>query len=188
LTSISRKYSRYDASIGEWTSILKLAHRWDFTEVKELARRGLDSLDIPAIQKIVLYQTYDVDRSHLQEAYIAVTVRDEPIKMDEGRELGLETVLRLAYTREIARAPSFSKKARSPVNLAGADLQVLISRAFQLPAAGAASGGTTQMPPSGSSTNAQDTTQAQNAQTNPGSSSSTPLPGRLIGASLSNTS
>jgi hypothetical protein len=89
----------------------------------------------------VLYHTYDVDRRLLQAAFTALTERAEPITMDEGRELGVDTVVQLATAREIARAPS--KKARSPVNLTGVDLQALINTAFQLPTAGAANGGTT---------------------------------------------
>ena len=176
-------------SIEEWTSILKLAHGWKFTEVKALALRGLDSLQIPAIQKIVLYETYDVDRSRLQASYTALTIRDEAITIDEGREVGLETALQLAYAREIARAPNVSGRnvgnLRSPVNLAGVDLQVFINRVFQLPSTGAASGETigTQMPTSRTSTNARDTTQTQGTQTNFESPSSSPPPGGLIGAS-----
>lgn len=97
----------------------------------------------------MLYQTYDIDRSCLQAAYTALTVRDEPITIDEGREVGLETALQLAHAREIARAPSVSGRRvgnpRSPVNLAGLDLQVVIQRVFELPSAGAASGETTQI-------------------------------------------
>jgi hypothetical protein len=136
----------------------------------------------------VLYQTYEVDRSHLKAAYIEVTKRDDPISIDEGRELGLETALLLACAREIARAPSSSSEKAGSVNLEDVDLQVLIDRVFQLSSAGAASGGTTQMPPSESNINAQDTTQTQSTQPNPGPSSSSPPPGRLIRASLSNTS
>ncbi|KAI0300451.1 hypothetical protein B0F90DRAFT_1668282 [Multifurca ochricompacta] len=132
------KYSLYDAGIEEWTSILKLAHDWNFIEVKALAVRELQSLQIPALQKIVLYQTYAIDRNLLQPAYTALITRDEPITTEEGRELTIETALSLARAREIARAPAFSgsgKKPgnpRSPVNLAGVDLDALIKETFQL--------------------------------------------------------
>jgi hypothetical protein len=133
-TLLDRKYSIYDASIDEWTSILKLAHKWDFIEVKELAIRGLESLhDIPALQKVALYQTYEVDRNLLQAAYTALTVRDEPITTEEGRELGLETALLIAQARETARAP---RRARSQVSLAGAELDALINDVFSLSSSG----------------------------------------------------
>jgi hypothetical protein len=131
------KYSIYEANLEEWTSILKLAHQWEFTEVKALALRELEELEIPALQKIIIYQTHSIDRNLLQDAYATLTVRDDPITIEEGRELGLETALQLARAREIARAPVFSGKKssgapRSPVNLAGVELDALIQNLFQL--------------------------------------------------------
>ncbi|KAI9465149.1 hypothetical protein BJY52DRAFT_666785 [Lactarius psammicola] len=174
------KYSLYDASIEEWTSILRLAHIWDFTEVKELAIRGLEGHQIPALQKIVLYQTYKVDRNRLQTAYTALTVRDEPITIEEGRELGLETALQLARAREVARAPVFGGgrrvgNPRSPVNLAGVELHTIINDIFQLSSPDASSEHATQIPtgsetPTNAST--RDTSQGGSGQTNSGSSAS----------------
>ncbi|KAI9441493.1 hypothetical protein H4582DRAFT_1388249 [Lactarius indigo] len=173
------KYSLYDANIEEWTSILKLAHTWQFIEVKELAIRGLESLQFPtALQKVVLYQTYDVDRNHLQTAYTALTVRDEPITIAEGRELGLETSLQLARAREVARAPVFGGRGvgnpRSPVNLAGVELHAIIDEIFELSPSGTASEHTTQTSTgNGTSANARDTSRTgSTAQTNSGSSAS----------------
>jgi len=131
------KYSIYTASIEKWSSILKLANKWDFTEVKELAVRELQNIQIPPIQKIAIYQTYSIDRNLLQPAFTALTTRDEPITIEEGRELTLETALQLAKTRELARAPVLNGKKsgnpRSPVNLAGLDLDTLIKDVFELP-------------------------------------------------------
>ncbi|KAH8996789.1 hypothetical protein EDB92DRAFT_1528236 [Lactarius akahatsu] len=172
------KYSLYDASIDEWTSILKLAHAWNFIEVKELAIRGLEGLQVPALQKVVLYQKYDVNRNRLQTAYTALTVRDEPITIEEGRELGLETSLQLARAREVARAPVFSGKGvgnpRSPVNLAGVELDAIINDIFELTSG---SEHTTQTPTGRA--NARDTSQTGTAQTNSGSSASNTSQGRL---------
>ena len=188
LTRPFRKYSLYDMNIEEWTSILKLAQQWNFTEVKALALRGLENIPIPDIQKIVLYQTYNVDRSRLQDAYTALTIRDEAITIDEGREVGLETALQIAQAREIVRASVFSGRQagnpRSLANLAGLELQILINKVFRLSSPGVASGYTTQRPTSdGTSTNPRDTSQTQSTQTNSGYSASNPPQGRLIGAS-----
>ncbi|KAH9067766.1 hypothetical protein EDB87DRAFT_1800610 [Lactarius vividus] len=118
-------HSIYEASVEEWTSILKLAHQWNFVEAKTLALRGLEQLEIPALQKILIYRAHDIDQHLLQEAYAALILRDEPVSIEEGRELGLGTTLRLAHAREIARAP---------VNLAGVELDALIQDLFQLSA------------------------------------------------------
>ena len=135
LMHYSRKYSLYDADVDEWTSILKLSHLWEFTGVKTLALRELERLEIPPLKKIIMYHSYAVDRDLLQEAYIALTVRPEPITIEEGRVLGLETALQLARARELARASSASggKKPQSPIHLAPAELDVLIRDLFQLP-------------------------------------------------------
>jgi len=131
------KYNIYEGSVEEWSSILKLAHQWGFVEVKAFALRELEQHEIPALQKILLYHAHDIDRDLLQAAYAALTARDEPISFDEGLQLGLETALQLARAREIARAPVFSgnRKSgnpRSPVTLAGVELDALIKDLFQL--------------------------------------------------------
>ena len=131
-----RKYSLYDATVEEWTSILKLAHNWDFIGVKELALRELEQLVIPPLRKIVIYHSYAIDRRLLQAAYTAFAVRDEPITIEEGQELGLETAIQLARAREFVRAPATGgkkiKDARSPVNVAGTELDELIRGIFRL--------------------------------------------------------
>jgi hypothetical protein len=124
-----RSYSRYDATVEEWTSILKLAHQWGFIEVKNLALRGLEQLSIPPLQKIVLYNRYAIDCRLLREAYTAIAVRDEPITIEEALELGLETVLKLARARELVRAPATG--GRSIKDAAGAELDALIWDIFQ---------------------------------------------------------
>lgn len=137
MTHNFRKYSLYNASVVEWTSILKLAHQWNFVGVKALALRELERLEIPPLQKIVIYQSYAIDRRLLQAAYTAFTIRDQPVTLEEAQELGLETVVQLARARELVRAPASGgkriKDAHSPVNIAGAGLDELIRDLFQLP-------------------------------------------------------
>jgi hypothetical protein len=114
---------------------LKLAHQWNFIEVKALAIRELENLRIPPLPKIVLYQKYSIDRNLLKHSLTALTLRDEPLTVEEGREIGLEIAMELAKAREIARAPVFKKSGnpRSPVNLVGVELDVVIKDIFNLP-------------------------------------------------------
>jgi hypothetical protein len=131
-----RKYSIYEADVEEWSSILKLAHKWDFVEVKAFALRELEQLEMPALDKIILYHNHNIDRNLLQAAYAALTVREEPITIEEGYQLGMETAIRLTQARETARAPVFSGRkagtARSSVSLTDPELDTLISRLFNL--------------------------------------------------------
>ncbi|KAI0067633.1 hypothetical protein BV25DRAFT_842370 [Artomyces pyxidatus] len=127
------KYSLYNADVEEWTSILKLSHQWQFAEVKALALRELEQLEVGPIEKIITYHAYEIDRNLLIAAYTALTTRDEPITLEEGRKLGLETSLQLMHAREVARG-SRTKGGRSmsPVNVTGSDLDALIKDLFQL--------------------------------------------------------
>jgi hypothetical protein len=91
---------------------------------------------IPPLRKIVIYHSYAIDRRRLLASYTAFAVRDEPISIEEGQELGLETAIQLARAREFVRAPATGgkkiKDARSPVNVAGAELDALIRDMFRL--------------------------------------------------------
>ncbi|TFY83636.1 hypothetical protein EWM64_g376 [Hericium alpestre] len=129
------KYSIYHANVEEWTSILKLAHQWQFAEIKSLAVRSLEGLEINAVRKIVIYHSYEIDRNLLLPSYTALTTREDPITITEGRELGLETSLQLARAREVARGPKSpgGLSCPSPVRVGATDLDVLIKDVFELP-------------------------------------------------------
>ncbi|KDQ50879.1 hypothetical protein JAAARDRAFT_141165 [Jaapia argillacea MUCL 33604] len=127
-------YSLYSATVEEWSSILKLSYIWRFTEVKNLVVRELEKQYIAPIPKIALYQKYDVDRGLLLQSYAYLTMRDEPLSMAEGVELGLETCLLLAQARERARgsmSPT-GNRASSPVNADDSEVGILLREVFSL--------------------------------------------------------
>ncbi|KAJ3492055.1 hypothetical protein NLJ89_g11281 [Agrocybe chaxingu] len=99
------RYSIYDASISDWTSILNLADKWAFREVKELAVRELHkSPSLSLIHKMALYQKYKVDPRHLVPLYAALCERPTPLTKEESEILGLEATLLVMTTREALRA------------------------------------------------------------------------------------
>ncbi|KAF8190893.1 hypothetical protein BJ912DRAFT_316196 [Pholiota molesta] len=100
----NRKYSIYDADTEDWASILTLAHRWGFPEVKSLAVRELERKELPDVKRIKLYHDTAVDRALLVPRYAALCARDAPLSLAEGRDLGMETTLMIARGREEARA------------------------------------------------------------------------------------
>jgi hypothetical protein len=155
---------------------LKLAHEWDFVEVKALAVRELQNITIPPLQKIVTYQKYEIDRNLLTPALTALTIRDEPITIEEGRELSLETALLLARAREIARSPVFSGKKsgnpRSPVALAGVELDAVIKDVFALPPSPASSSPPQAPTGRGTPVGGRDTPQPNSQMNSTGSSNS----------------
>lgn len=113
-TSYVRKYSIYDANVDEWSSILKLSYEWRFPKVKRLASRYLEKYEIDPIQKIELYQLYEIDKRLLIPSYIALVNRQEPLSITEGRRLSLETALMIATARECARGRPLDSGKHSP--------------------------------------------------------------------------
>ena len=107
LPSFSCPFSDYtrSASIEQWSSILRLSHLWQFANVKRLAIKELDKLDIPAVDKAVMACAYDVEPSWQwrETAYAELGARDEPIRKEEGVRLGLDVVLKLVEVRERIR-------------------------------------------------------------------------------------
>ncbi len=116
--------------------ILRLAHRWSFHEVKALAVRELEKLDSPDIDRIVAYHDCEVDRNLLIPRYAALCHREQPLELEEGQRLGLETTLMIARAREFARGNLLPTGARSPTaaTLALHEMITLIRNLFDIPA------------------------------------------------------
>ncbi|THH02052.1 hypothetical protein EW145_g6806, partial [Phellinidium pouzarii] len=95
----------YVASVGKWSSILRLAHIWRFPKVKELAVREMDKLEVAPVDRAVMAREFEVDpaRKWLDSAYAALGARDAPLTKTEGLRLGLDVVLQLAEVRERIR-------------------------------------------------------------------------------------
>jgi len=111
---LSRKYSLYNATAEDWTVILDLAHRWAFPEVKSLAVRELEKLDLSDVDRVSTYHKYEIDKSLLIPRYAALCERESPLTLREGLQLGMETTLMIARAREHARANPTPSGARSP--------------------------------------------------------------------------
>ncbi|RDB25167.1 hypothetical protein Hypma_007980 [Hypsizygus marmoreus] len=108
------KYSVYDWDAHDWSSILELAERWEFGEVKNLAIRELEKQTIPVIDRIVLYQKFEVDNAFLVPLYAILCSRPEALDRDESKALGMETTVLIFQTRERLRAQP-SDGGRSPL-------------------------------------------------------------------------
>lgn len=134
LLTTDSKYSVYDAPLETWLSILKLANRWTFDSVKELAVRELEKIDIEAIEKIGIYHDHNISRLYLIPSYIAVCKRDKSLSFTEGMKLGMETVLRIAEARERLRQQASESGIRTPTfeDFEDAEVEVLIRGIFNL--------------------------------------------------------
>ena len=114
LTACS-KHSLYDAPFEDWVAILNLAFDWRFAEVKNVCIRELERIAIDPVDKIELYQRYELDRRLLIPSLQQLCMRPEPLSLREGRQIGLETSLLIANAREWARGERTSDGLRSPI-------------------------------------------------------------------------
>jgi len=105
------KYSIYATTVDKWTQILTLAQKWAFREVEQLCIRELENLSIPPVEKIWIYQEFKLDRSLLLSSFAKLVVRPDPLSLEEGQKLGLETTLKIAQARELSRSTSSGRPA-----------------------------------------------------------------------------
>jgi hypothetical protein len=128
----------YETTIEDWTIILELAHRWNFPEVKALAVRELEKMEMSDVDRVALYHKYDIDKAVLVPRYASLCSRDQTITVIEGRKLGMETAMTLARARECARCKSPQSGGRSPLppDFKQDDMHSLITDLFGLPSAG----------------------------------------------------
>ena len=95
--------------------------------------RFLETFVLDPIHKIELYQAFEVDRRLLIPSYVALINRLEPLSIDEGRRLSLETALLIATARECARGKLESGK-HSPVsaNVTADAMVEIVKQVFDL--------------------------------------------------------
>jgi len=122
------KYSLYDANIDTWKSILHLAHKLDFKQVKELAIRELHmKKELPLAEKMALYQNHQVDARHLVPLFAELCSRDTPLTLEESKILGPDSTFLVYSARESLRAqPSDGGRSPLPSGLENKDVYIAI--------------------------------------------------------------
>lgn len=130
----NHEYSIYNAPLDKWKRILTLAQRWGFIQVEKLCVRELEKLSIPPVEKIQLYQDFKIDPNLLHASYAALTIRPEPLDIEEGKKLELSTSLKIAQARELARAPGGTTDLLGSVTpqLEESDVLSVIRNVFEL--------------------------------------------------------
>lgn len=112
---IHRRYSLYDADIETWKTILNLANKLQFKEVKEFAIRELHlKRELPLVEKMALYQHHEVDQRHLVPLFAELVSRDTALTLEESKILGPESTFLVYTARERVRSP-VSDGDRSPL-------------------------------------------------------------------------
>lgn len=106
-------YYQFEQPQQEWASILKLSNLWGFSNVKELAIEQLQYLDVPLVDRIVLYQDYQVGWELLAPLYVDLASRESTLDHEESRRLGFRTAIVIFQARE--RLRSLAMGGRSPL-------------------------------------------------------------------------
>ena len=121
---LNRNYSIYDATIEDWSIILKLADKWMFHEVKELAIRELQKKpNLDLVSRTALYQKHQVDSRHLIPLYAQLCERGTPITVEEAHILGLETTMLINSVKEQLSAKAASgDQSSQPADLGKKDI------------------------------------------------------------------
>ncbi|KAJ7750099.1 hypothetical protein DFH07DRAFT_1062211 [Mycena maculata] len=91
-------------SAEEWTSVLSLASRWEFSSLRELAMQHLFT-STSAVERIALGRRFDIP-GWLVPAYTEVCERKDPLTLTEGRMLGLDDVICIGQVRHSIRYDS----------------------------------------------------------------------------------
>lgn len=105
----------YDADVETWKTILHLANKLQFHEVKEFAIRELHTKkELPLVEKMALYQHHQVDRRHLVPLFAELVSRDTALTLEESQILGTESTFLVYSARERVRSPT-SDGERSPL-------------------------------------------------------------------------
>jgi len=87
------------ATLDEWSSILHLADKWGFKTIKRLAVSKLLPLATP-IEMIVLGRRYSIDNWVILDALDSLCLQSEPLTLEEGYSLGMETVIKVMSIRQ----------------------------------------------------------------------------------------
>jgi len=99
-----RMHNETTPSLLAWTSLLSISTRFDMQRVRSRAIMEIDTFypAIDPVDKVVLAVKHNVPK-WLPLAYAALCQRADPIEIEEGQKLGLETTVLLAKARERVR-------------------------------------------------------------------------------------
>ncbi|KAH9998844.1 hypothetical protein BJV74DRAFT_767551 [Russula compacta] len=90
-------------SSEEWSSILDLSTRWDFTSIRDLAIRYLKLMPLTSNQRLILGRKYAVEQWILP-ALQELCERPLPLTLDEARLMDFEDVVLIGSVRETIRS------------------------------------------------------------------------------------
>jgi hypothetical protein len=128
------KYSFAKQSREKWLTILRVATRWRFHEIRKLAIRHLEEMAFQPIEKISIYKEYDVDHELLLPAYVSLCRSPTLPSPAEGKILTLETVLKIASAREQVLQTASERGYKTPLSASVPDdvVNTIVAELFGL--------------------------------------------------------
>ncbi|KIJ65992.1 hypothetical protein HYDPIDRAFT_87309 [Hydnomerulius pinastri MD-312] len=117
------KYSYSRQTKETWLTILRLSTRWKFEEVRRLAIRQIEKINLQPVEKISIYKEYGIDGDLLLPSYIELCKSPTLPSPAEGERLKMETVLKIVAARERAQRIA-AENGLNPTS-ASADNEVL---------------------------------------------------------------
>ncbi|KAF5381162.1 hypothetical protein D9757_009406 [Collybiopsis confluens] len=126
------KYYFYDLErpLEEWSAILKLSNLWGFENAKDLAINELEKLEIPLVDRIVLYQDHDVDSALRVPLYVELAAREATLDHDESARLGFRTAIVIFQARERLRSLATGGMSPLPDDVGHEAAQEVITTLF----------------------------------------------------------
>ncbi|KAJ3559851.1 hypothetical protein NP233_g11160 [Leucocoprinus birnbaumii] len=133
----NRNYGDFSkAKGGDWIAILRLAGKWDFHEIKELAVEHLKKHTMELSHRVRLYEENQVDGKHLFPLYVQLSSREEVFGLEEARVLGIETFVLVQQARERLRgqaSPSDPMQNPLPPGIQRPDIRSIVAATFNIP-------------------------------------------------------
>jgi len=106
-------YSDYTASAEEWSSIISLAHMWQFEHTSQAAFKAYAALpNVLPVEKIFMRRKYDFHGKDLVDAYVEICQRNHPLSIEEGDRIGVEALVLIAQIRELLCSKYWTREQR----------------------------------------------------------------------------
>ncbi|TFK71236.1 hypothetical protein BDN72DRAFT_877297 [Pluteus cervinus] len=90
------------STVEEWTSVLSVAHNWEFSAIKKLAIDRLEPI-ASAVDRVVLGQEYDLP-DWTSAGYMELCRRENPISKAEGHRIGFDASIDISSIRHHLRS------------------------------------------------------------------------------------
>ncbi|VDB91972.1 unnamed protein product [Peniophora sp. CBMAI 1063] len=107
-------YAPEERTTADWISILRMAHQWEFPDIRSLAIEKLRDL-APPVERLVLARDFNIP-TWVETARSELYAREEPLSTPEAKRLDMADVVKIFTTREAALAAKVEtlRKALDP--------------------------------------------------------------------------